>query len=59
MKVTQEEMKLDILNIQEQVNRRLSKMDRRSRHQVCFELGFLEAHIIFAIYMKISFVYIF
>ncbi|KAK5856942.1 hypothetical protein PBY51_010220 [Eleginops maclovinus] len=31
---TQEEMRLHILNVQEQVNRRLSKMDHRNRHQI-------------------------
>ncbi|XP_010785562.1 uncharacterized protein [Notothenia coriiceps] len=31
---TQEEMRLHILNVQEQVNRRLSKMDHRNRHQM-------------------------
>lgn len=29
-------MKLDIMNIQEQVNSRLDKMDRRNKHQVSF-----------------------
>ncbi|KAK5916241.1 hypothetical protein CgunFtcFv8_011244 [Champsocephalus gunnari] len=31
---TQEEMRLHILNVQQQVNRRLSKMDHKNRHQM-------------------------
>ncbi|KAM9341248.1 ankyrin repeat domain-containing protein 6 [Symphorus nematophorus] len=34
LKVTQEEMRLHILNVQEEVNSRLCKMDRRNRHQI-------------------------
>ncbi|XP_042356771.1 ankyrin repeat domain-containing protein 6 [Plectropomus leopardus] len=34
LKATQEEMRLHILNIQEQVNCRLGKMDSRNRHQM-------------------------
>lgn len=34
VKATQEEMRLHILNMQEQVDSRLGKMDRRNRHQV-------------------------
>ncbi|XP_076605120.1 ankyrin repeat domain-containing protein 6 isoform X2 [Chaetodon auriga] len=34
LKVTQEEMRLHILNVQEQVSSRLGKMDRRNRHQI-------------------------
>lgn len=36
LKVTQQEMRRDILNVQEQVNGRLGKMERRNRHQVSF-----------------------
>ncbi|CAJ1074233.1 ankyrin repeat domain-containing protein 6-like isoform X2 [Xyrichtys novacula] len=34
LKATQEEMRLHILNIQEQVSCRLGQMDRRNRHQI-------------------------
>ncbi|XP_029983525.1 ankyrin repeat domain-containing protein 6 isoform X2 [Sphaeramia orbicularis] len=34
LKATQEEMRLHILNVQEQVNSRLGQMDRRNRHQI-------------------------
>ncbi|XP_070698448.1 ankyrin repeat domain-containing protein 6 [Pempheris klunzingeri] len=34
MKATQEEMRLHILDVQEQVNTRLGRMDRRNRHQI-------------------------
>ncbi|XP_040917264.1 ankyrin repeat domain-containing protein 6 [Toxotes jaculatrix] len=34
MKATQEEMRLHILNVQEQVHSRLAKMDQRNRHQI-------------------------
>ncbi|KAI3368039.1 hypothetical protein L3Q82_026865 [Scortum barcoo] len=34
LKATQEEMRLHILDVQEQVNSRLRKMDRRNRHQI-------------------------
>lgn len=34
MKATQDEMKLHILTVQEQVNNRMGKMDQRTRHQV-------------------------
>ncbi|GLD56400.1 ankyrin repeat domain-containing protein 6-like protein [Lates japonicus] len=34
LKATQEEMRLHILAIEEQVNRRMDKMDQRNRHQI-------------------------
>ncbi|XP_073321862.1 ankyrin repeat domain-containing protein 6 [Pagrus major] len=34
LEVTQEEMRMHILNIQEEVNCRLDKIDRRNRHQI-------------------------
>ncbi|XP_039993260.1 ankyrin repeat domain-containing protein 6 [Xiphias gladius] len=34
MKATQDEMKLHILTVQEQVNNRMGKMDQRTRHQI-------------------------
>ncbi|XP_035529334.1 ankyrin repeat domain-containing protein 6-like [Morone saxatilis] len=34
LQFTQEEMRLHILNVQEQVNSRLGQMDRRNRHQI-------------------------
>ncbi|XP_031177314.1 ankyrin repeat domain-containing protein 6 isoform X1 [Sander lucioperca] len=34
LKATQEEMRLHILNVQEQVNSKLGKMDHRNRHQI-------------------------
>ncbi|XP_068574246.1 ankyrin repeat domain-containing protein 6 [Cebidichthys violaceus] len=34
LKATQEEMRLHVLNVQEQVNIRLGKMDHRNRHQI-------------------------
>ncbi|XP_037652419.1 ankyrin repeat domain-containing protein 6 [Sebastes umbrosus] len=34
LKATQEEMRLHIFNVQEQVNSRLGQMDHRSRHQI-------------------------
>lgn len=41
LKVTQEDMKLHILNIREQVNSSLGKMGRRTQHQVCTDLSFI------------------
>ncbi|XP_054470308.1 ankyrin repeat domain-containing protein 6 [Anoplopoma fimbria] len=34
LKATQEEMRMHVLNVQEQVNSRLGKMDHRNRHQI-------------------------